>query len=1331
MPHLPTTEDDAEEATTRSQVDPTVSRSRPSFFNRLKGAFRSRSPSREAAPAAGVLSRSRREVFQRDDQSDVGDINLGRSRASSVQSLPQISVESESPLHGNERVQSRLETRGRGKAVQNATPGISSSGTVQSSAQNAQPSLKTSSLDPAVVEAARTAALQTAIEMKGGAAPVSGITPGISGMGSSIDVGHFMSSFLSTLSKFNSAVDKIAQIHPYAQAAWTILSFASKAIVNQDIRDGSILTLLKKMDAVYTFLTAADLRDIESMKGIIEKICHQTLECSYFIREFSQNTKFRMRLLKNLLSDTDDRVQEFSNVFDDLLQQFRDKAARSTLIVVHRIWEDIAELAHDSDLQHMPYVQGAGLNLQKICLEGTREQILKDIIDWVNLNGQDDTSRIFWLHGNAGTGKSSIAHTIANYFEKLGRLGSCFCFDRNKFAEERHNKIFTVIAQDLAHTDKNIQKELAGIVHLNKALSNTSDIIQQWRELVVKPICKLSESMVGPIVIVIDALDESGNPESRKNLLRILAGKLKADNDSHVSKLPPNVRIILTSRTLSDIYNTLNDVDHVHSVAMDSISTTSTASDIAYYISEELEDIEIRGNDVSRLSSAAGELFEWARLACAYVRGDDDAGTDAKERLEHLLVRTEDAGVLLDKMYLLVLETLLPKDQPLRPMRLQRFLSVISQILGSAEPLTMDTLASMRRYFLDNGLGIVDVRTIIKPMGALLSGTTDPCAVIRPLHASFPEFLLDEKRSGEFFIDMSRIHVDLATASLSIMKEQLRFNICQLPSSYLPNSEVEDLDQRINDCISRELSYSSRFWTNHLQLAEYHVILVDAMREFFNHERLLFWIEILSLLKLVNTCAQAMWSVIKWVSGGNCFLIVQACANILQSSTNCADIADYASDVQKFVRMFGGAIAHSTPHLYLSALPFSPENSHINQAFGDRFCKMLRMDSGRSIDWPVLQETLKGHEGNINCVAFSPDGKHIVSGSNNRTLRLWDAETGEQIGAPLEGHEHWVWSVAFSPDGRHIVSGSLDKTLRLWDAQTREQIGAPLEGHQDWVWSVAFSPDGKHIVSGSRDSTLRLWNAETREQIGAPFEGHQSFVQSVAFSPNGRHIISSSDDKTLRLWDAETGKQIGAPFVGHQDSMQSVVFSPDGRCIVSGSYDQTLQMWDAKSRQQSIPFKGQHGLVQCIAFSPDGRHIVSSLHNKTLRIWDARTRKQIGIPFEGHQDWVRAVAFSPDGRRIVSGSDDKTLKLWDAKTEEQIGIPLEGNQNFLQSISFPLSGRPIISSLQNKTLKSPDAKIKEQVRIPIKGHLDNILSIAFSPNGRQIISGSQDKILRL
>ena len=176
-------------------------------------------------------------------------------------------------------------------------------------------------------------------------------------------------------------------------------------------------------------------------------------------------------------------------------------------------------------------------------------------------------------------------------------------------------------------------------------------------------------------------------------------------------------------------------------------------------------------------------------------------------------------------------------------------------------------------------------------------------------------------------------------------------------------------------------------------------------------------------------------------------------------------------DVLKFVQIFAGVIDKSTPHLYLSGLAFSPSQSVITK-YLEKFSGIAKVAVGQQNNWPRNEHVLQCGS-LVNSVALSPDGRCIVSGSwGSNTIQVWDAQTGGQVGNPLQGHTSSVNSVAFSPDGRHIVSGSKDNTIQVWVTQTGGQVGNPLQGHTSSVNSVAFSPDGRHIVSGSWDDTI-------------------------------------------------------------------------------------------------------------------------------------------------------------------------------------------------------------------------------------------------------------------
>ncbi|NEP29186.1 tetratricopeptide repeat protein, partial [Moorena sp. SIO3I6] len=219
-------------------------------------------------------------------------------------------------------------------------------------------------------------------------------------------------------------------------------------------------------------------------------------------------------------------------------------------------------------------------------------------------------------------------------------------------------------------------------------------------------------------------------------------------------------------------------------------------------------------------------------------------------------------------------------------------------------------------------------------------------------------------------------------------------------------------------------------------------------------------------------------------------------------------------------------------------------------------------------------------------IAFSRDGKQILSGSNDRTVRLWDTESGQLIHT-LQGHTRAVSNIAFSPDGKQIVSSSWDKTVRLWDTETGQLIH-PLQGHTSYVDAIAFSPDGKQILSGSHDSTLRLWDTETGQLIH-PLQGHTSYVTAIAFSPDGKQILSSSNDRTVRLWDTETGQLIHT-FEGHTSRVNAIAFSRDGKQILSGSNDRTVRLWGNYSWQEAL----KEGCDQ-LQFHPD---LVAPKNNK-------------------------------------------------------------------------------------------------------------------------------------
>ncbi|MDM9580082.1 ribosome assembly protein 4 [Nostoc sp. GT001] len=359
---------------------------------------------------------------------------------------------------------------------------------------------------------------------------------------------------------------------------------------------------------------------------------------------------------------------------------------------------------------------------------------------------------------------------------------------------------------------------------------------------------------------------------------------------------------------------------------------------------------------------------------------------------------------------------------------------------------------------------------------------------------------------------------------------------------------------------------------------------------------------------------------------------------------------------------------------------------------------------------------LKGHTNRVNNATFSPDGRRIVTASDDNTTRVWDL-SGQQL-VELKGHTNRVNNATFSPDGRRIVTASDDNTTRVWDLSGQQLV--ELKGHTNRVNNASFSMDGKRIVTASDDNTARVWNLFGQQLV--ELKGHTNYVYNATFSLDGKRIVTASDDNTARVWDL-LGQQL-VELKGHTDLVNNAIFSPDGQRIVTASDDNTARVWDL-SGQQLAELKGHTDLVNNAIFSPDGQRIVTASDDNTARVWDLSGQQLAEL--KGHTNTVINAIFSPDGQRIVTASDDNTTRVWDLSGQQL--VKLKGHTNRVNNAIFSPDGRRIVTASDDNTTRVWD--LSSQQLVELKGHTNRVNKAIFSPDGKRIVTVSDDNTARV
>ena len=373
---------------------------------------------------------------------------------------------------------------------------------------------------------------------------------------------------------------------------------------------------------------------------------------------------------------------------------------------------------------------------------------------------------------------------------------------------------------------------------------------------------------------------------------------------------------------------------------------------------------------------------------------------------------------------------------------------------------------------------------------------------------------------------------------------------------------------------------------------------------------------------------------------------------------------------------------------------------------------------------PRLVKRLEENTSYVQTVAFSPDGSHFISGSQDGKLILWDFATTKPVGDPLPAPSSSFLSVAFSPDGKLIAAATTGLQILLWDASTRQPIGN-FSGHGDTVTCVAFSPDGKKLVSGSVDKTIRIWDVSQGQLQFVKEVAQPADVWSVAWSPDGKTLAVAGAGSNIRLLNGETFERIGT-LLGENGFVRALAWSPDGKTLVAGSASREsepsygdLTFWDianSKVTQRLLSDTGQP--VRTVAFDPSGRFVAVGQDDRTITFIDAVNKKVISDPIKAHSHRITSLAFSPNGQYLVSGSLDTTIALWDLSTPTR-SIAASSTSNLLAT------SQGAVINLWDLTGG------KTALLFSLYGHTDDITALAFSPEGSILASAERNNIIRL
>ncbi|OAL48295.1 WD40 repeat-like protein [Pyrenochaeta sp. DS3sAY3a] len=942
------------------------------------------------------------------------------------------------------------------------------------------------------------------------------------------------------------------------------------------------------------------------------------------------------------------------------------------------------------------------------CHPDTRIDLLEDIYKWA---ADDESPVIFWLRGMAGTGKSTVAHTVAAEYSARSRLAGSFFFSRDGGDVSHAGKFITTIAVQLANIIPALKTQICAAIQKRNDIASQS-LDDQWHALVLNPLISVErKESLARFLVVIDALDECKDQKNIQIILRLLS----RIQSSKVTQL----RVLLTSRPEVAIrrgFDQMRQYEH-QDFALHDIEKSIIEHDVTTFLRHNLQAIGRNfgftagwpeETHISQLFKSSGGLFIWAATASRFIEEDSQL---ARTRLESLLQIRNDTlppERKLDEIYTTVLSNSLRGvySQPEIQMLNKQFRDIVGTVVTLLDPLSVSSLAGLL------GKDVETLKLTLSNLHSVLDVPANDTKAIRILHPSFRDFLLNPERclNPQFCVDEQLAHRHLYRSCLRIMIANLKRDICNLEHAGILLDEVDR--SKVNNCIPAQVRYACRFWVHHYERSgdeeNYDLIELFFKNYFLN------WIEALTLLECgsdaismihtlnstfaastPNHSGATVWRLIsknqnnvtqKGASQSDNFLstVASTLSRMKRKKpntdafTNNTITRDLVNDAARFVQYFRPIIGRAPLQLYSAGIIFSPMKS-LTKHWARKMGYPIQILSTAQVseNWGPCLERLTGRFGDITCLTFSPDGKTFASASWKGTISLWDAGSRRPLQTLCDGA--YVTNLVFSSDGQTLASWCSGGGARLWDTGS----GMCLQDFESF-WpnntrmefsSMEFSPQSGYLVIGAREKSIKLIDVNSGDSSRI-LSTYLESISSVTFSPDWKIIVASgimsgAEGREvggfMQLWDTESWK-VTESLRGHEKRIGTVAFSPNSELFASGSYDKTVKLWEVekcrsflKSDQHNGPDmdhgKKWRSVAPSLTYKSDIniRAVVFSPSGKLLALGATGEIRLVDV---GSGQMLRcfttsgsfyALAFSPDGQTLASGgySFHGDLRLWD------------------------------------------------------------------------------------